>query len=179
MDTPLAVNLRRLRQARALTVVELARAAGTARATLTQLEAGSGNPTLETLYALANALGVPLAELIAESSGPKLVRHGEGIHVAGEAVEAWLLDRTQTAEIYDFTLTTSKAQHSAPHPRGTREHLHVHTGRIRVGPAESPLELGPGDYASFPADVAHVYERLGSARVTGTLVITSAAMSTF
>ncbi|MDN5726301.1 MAG: helix-turn-helix domain-containing protein, partial [Propionibacteriales bacterium] len=38
-----------------MSTAELARRAGLARATLTQLEAGSGNPTLETLYGLANA----------------------------------------------------------------------------------------------------------------------------
>jgi transcriptional regulator with XRE-family HTH domain len=173
---PLAFNLRRLRRARGLTVVDLARASGTARATLTQLESGAGNPTLETLYALANALGAPLADLIAEPAQPKVIRHGEGVHVAGQAVEAWLLDRTPTAEIYDFSLTTSQVQPSAAHPPGTWEHLHLHTGRIRTGPAESPIELGPGDYGAFPADCDHVYERLGPARVSGTLIIT---VSTF
>jgi transcriptional regulator with XRE-family HTH domain len=176
--TPLAVNLRRLRRARGLTVVELARAAGTARATLTQLESGGGNPTLETLYALANALGVPLAGLIAEPPQvppPRVVRRGAGVHVLGTAVEAWLLDRTPTAEIYDFTLAGPGPQHSAAHPRGTWEHLHVHTGRIRTGPAESPIELGPGDYGAFAADRDHRYERLGSAKVAGTLIITTAS----
>ncbi|SFW63368.1 helix-turn-helix domain-containing protein [Amycolatopsis australiensis] len=173
--SPLAFNLRRLRKARGLTVVDLARTSRTARATLTQLEAGTGNPTLETLYALANALGVPLADLIAErppAPPSRVTRRGEGVRVAGKSVEAWLLDRTPAAEIYDFTLTTSEIQQSEPHPPGTWEHLHLHTGRIRTGPAESPIELGPGDYAAFAADVAHVYERIGTARVTGTLIIT-------
>src|SRR5215211_4498410 len=43
-------------------------------------------------------------------------------------------------------------------PAGVVERLLVHAGRMRVGPESSPVELGPGDYARYAADVAHVYE---------------------
>src|SRR3954467_81598 len=96
MDRPaLAGNLRRLRGERRLSGTDLAQRAGISRATLIQLEAGSGNPTLETLYGLANALDATLADLIAEPPAtvpPRVVRAGTGAHVVGEAVEAWLLE---------------------------------------------------------------------------------------
>ncbi len=176
---PLAVNLRRLRRSRGLPAVELARRAGLARATLTQLEAGGGNPTLETLYALANALDAPLAELIAEPKAaalPRVLRRGEGVPVAGASVQAWLLatisGRGGGTEIYDFTVGGSAPQRSAPHPAGTREHLHLYEGRVAVGPTASPVELGPGDFASFDADCDHLYQRLGTGQAAGVLVIT-------
>jgi transcriptional regulator with XRE-family HTH domain len=181
-QSPLAVNLRRLRRSRGLPAVELARRAGLARATLTQLEAGGGNPTLETLYALANALDAPLAELIAEPKAaalPRVLRRGEGARVAGVAVEAWLLatisDHRGGTEIYDFTLRGSSVQRSAPHAAGTREHLHLYEGGVAVGPAASPVELGPGDFTSFDADCDHLYQRLGAVRAAGVLVITKTA----
>ena len=33
-------------------------------------------------------------------------------------------------------------------------------GRARLGPATAPVELRPGDYLSYPGDVAHVFEAL-------------------
>jgi hypothetical protein len=36
----------------------------------------------------------------------------------------------------------------------------VATGRMRTGPVDAPIELGPGDYATFRGDVAHRYEAL-------------------
>lgn len=178
-QSPLAANLRRLRRSRGLPAVELARRAGLARATLTQLEAGGGNPTLETLYALANALDAPLAELIAEPKAvalPRVVRRGEGVRVVGASVEAWLLATVSGhgggTEIYEFTLRGQSAQHSAPHPAGTREHIHLYEGRVSVGPAASPVELGPGDFTSFDGDCDHLYQRLDAARAAGVLVIT-------
>lgn len=181
-DRPLAVNLRRLRAHAGLTVVDLARRSGVGRATLTQLEAGGGNPTLETLYALANELGVPLADLITArgEAPPHVVRSGDGPRVAGTAVEAWLLEQARDAgrsvEIYAFTLHGRTVQRSAAHAPGTREHLHVHTGGVRVGPVDAPVELGPGDYADFAADAPHLYQRL-SGTVAATLVITAPTAS--
>ena len=48
----------------ALSLTELAKRAGIAKSTLSQLENGTGNPSLETLWALGTALGVPLSRLI-------------------------------------------------------------------------------------------------------------------
>ncbi len=179
--SPLATNLRRLRQQRGLSTVELARRATISRATLTQLEAGDGNPTLETLYGLANALEATLADLITPPAGgdpPRVTRAGEGTRVAGDSVEAWLLDtvtsRSPSAEIYDFRLHSGAVQHSAGHAAGTSEHLHVYSGRIRVGPVDDPVELAAGDFVTFDAARDHLYQRIGTARLRGLLVITRA-----
>lgn len=178
-DRPLATNLRRLRRAAGLSVVELARRADLGRATLTQLEAGGGNPTLETLYALAGELNVTLADLIAEpdtAPGPRVIRHGEGPATRGTVVEARLLHREQradaTIEHYAVTLHPGERQLSRAHPPGTREHLHLHSGRAVVGPADAPIELGADDYLDFPADVPHEYRALpGELPVRATLAI--------
>ena len=53
LSRALGENVRRLRLERGLSVVELAARSGVARATLTQLESGRGNPTIETIAALA------------------------------------------------------------------------------------------------------------------------------
>jgi transcriptional regulator with XRE-family HTH domain len=160
-----AANLRRLRAERDLSTVELARRSGVARATLAQLEAGRGNPTLETLYALANTLEVGLGDVIAPpvAEEVEVVRADEGARVAGAAVRARLVARLSGRgglEIYDFALRAGRRQRSEPHPPGVVEHLLVHAGRIRVGPEPAPVELGPGDYARYAATVAHVYEAL-------------------
>ena len=62
----MAANLRRLRIARRLSLSELARATGMSKATLSSVESGRSNPTIETLAALAGALRVSLGELLEE-----------------------------------------------------------------------------------------------------------------
>jgi transcriptional regulator with XRE-family HTH domain len=162
----IAANLRALRARRNLSVVTLAERSGVARATLTKLEAGRGNPTIDTLYALANALDAALGDLIEEPAvapAPvEVVRAGDGARVGG-TVTAHLLDRVyghRLAEIYEATFAT-RARHADPHPAGVVEWILVIAGRLRTGPASAPVELGPGDFVRFAGDVPHVYQAVG------------------
>ena len=173
----LAVNLRRLRAERGLSTVALARNSGVARATLAQLEAGRGNPTLETLYALANTLEVALADVIAPpvAADVEVLRAVDGPRVTGAAVRARLVARLSgrgSVELYELSLRSGRRQVSAAHPAGVVEHLLVHAGRARVGPESAPVDLGPGDYARYPGSVPHVYQALERG-LTATLLIQS------
>ncbi|WP_203655765.1 helix-turn-helix domain-containing protein [Actinocatenispora rupis] len=160
----IAANLRALREKQGLSVAALADRSGIARATLTKLEAGRGNPTIDTLYALADALGSALGDLIgARTTAPvEVIRAGGGTKVRG-AVSARLLDRVhghRLAELYDVDFATT-ARHADPHPAGVVESLLLTEGRLRVGPADAPVELSAGDFVRFPGDVPHLYEALG------------------
>ena len=91
----IADQLRRLRASRGLSASALARQAGIAKSTLTQLELGRGNPGIETLWALANTLGVPFAELIAAAPADvAIVRAGQGTTTEDEqaTMQATLID---------------------------------------------------------------------------------------
>lgn len=66
-------RLRQLRLARKLTQAQLAERAGLSDKFLGELERGRGNPTLTTLAALSEALGVRLVDLLAlELDRPRL-----------------------------------------------------------------------------------------------------------
>src|SRR3954451_12774934 len=80
----LAANLRRLRVAAHTSLSELARTTGVGKATLSAIENGRGNTTIETLPALAAARGVPVVErLDAPQPAPVIVvRAGRGEGVA-------------------------------------------------------------------------------------------------
>jgi transcriptional regulator with XRE-family HTH domain len=70
----LARNLAGLRHARALTQEALARSPKVPRSTVASLEIRAGNPSLVVLVKVAQALGVPIDELLA--SPRALVRAG-------------------------------------------------------------------------------------------------------
>lgn len=161
----LARNLRRLRAARGLSLVALADRSGVAKATLTKLEAGRGNPTVETLYAIADALGAPLSELLrtgVEAHGVDVLRAADGPLVPG-AVEARLLDRVHGPGLVElFALTVGeRPRHAGPHPAGVVETLVVVAGRLQAGPEDAPVDLGEGDRLRFPGDRPHLYAGLG------------------
>lgn len=57
-------SLVRERARTGLSLAEVARRAGIAKSTLSQLESGNGNPSLETLWSLCVALDIPFAVLL-------------------------------------------------------------------------------------------------------------------
>src|SRR5690242_16144007 len=81
----IAASLRRERSRAGLSLTELARRAGVAKSTLSQLEAGSGNPSVETLWALGVALDVPFSRLV-EPAVPtvQVIRAGQGAALVSE-----------------------------------------------------------------------------------------------
>lgn len=62
----LAKNIAALRRYRNLSLVQLARSSGVPKSTISNIESGSANPSIETIYKLAQALSVSLEELISK-----------------------------------------------------------------------------------------------------------------
>jgi transcriptional regulator with XRE-family HTH domain len=160
----IAAALRRERRRSGLSLTEVARQAGIAKSTLSQLESGAGNPSLETLWALAITLDVPVSRLI-DPPRPRIqvIRAGEGPTVSAAAADyqATLLSAGPPAarrDIYHIAAEPGQARTSEPHMPGLVEHVVVGAGRALVGLADEPVELGPGDYISYPGDVLHVFE---------------------
>ncbi|MFF3501048.1 helix-turn-helix domain-containing protein [Streptomyces sp. NPDC003247] len=162
----MARNVRLLREQRGLSLAELARQAGVAKQTLSTLEQGMGNPTLDTLFAIAAALGVPMTRLVAEPEQVMIVQRGDQVVWQEHGgYQARPLDHIYGSGVIENYVVRIKArageaEPSEPHRVGTLEHLYVISGRVRVGPADSPIELEAGDFARFPADRPHVYEAL-------------------
>lgn len=161
-----AMSLRRERTRAGISLTELARRAGIAKSTLSQLEAGSGNPSLETLWALGVALGVPLSRLVEPPRRPvTVIRAGEGaaMHTENAEYAAVLLAACPPGarrDIYRVRAQPGSPYLARPHVPGTAEHLVLGTGRVLAGPAGETVELGPGDYMLYPADVPHVFDAL-------------------
>ena len=160
-----ATNVRALRAEAGLTLADLAGAAGLGKSTLAQLESGRANPSVETLWAIAAALGVPFARLVEEERPAlRVVRAREMPAMLSEETHGWegrLLaasHRRGTFDLYSLDLEAGSARHADPHHAGVVEHLVLVTGRLTVGPRTGPVDLGAGDLVTFAADVPHVYE---------------------
>ncbi len=70
------IQLRRFRQANGLSLRKLAQKADVHYVSLVRLEAGQFDPRLSTLYKLAKALDVTVAELLGETTSNKGGKHG-------------------------------------------------------------------------------------------------------
>ncbi len=177
-------NLRRYRGLLGLSSSEVAQRSGVARATVSALEAGRGNPTLDTLSAIARVLGVDVADLVAPDSdlAMTVVRAGEHDQDA-EGVTFRLLRRFRAGpcviDFYDLRAGGGETQFSEGHGESVLEHIVVHAGEleVRLEPSRGELRrtvLGPGDYVAFTASAPHVYTA-GDGEVRASLLIHYAA----
>ena len=157
----LADAVRRLRAERGLTAAELCLRSGVAKATLSAIEAGRGNPRLETLRDLAEALAVDVIDLLGAPAPPAVtvVRRTEGTELPDLAVPGRLV-RSVTmgaalVEFYELEIRPGGHETSASHGVGAHEHVFCLSGRVRLGPIDAPVDLEEGDYVSYPADRPH------------------------
>jgi quercetin dioxygenase-like cupin family protein len=80
------------------------------------------------------------------------------------------LNLEKDVEFYEVQLETGGALRSAPHFEGTREFLTVQKGQVRVESAGDAEDLGPGDSASYRADVPHAIVNMGKGEAVVFLV---------
>ncbi|TWE11264.1 helix-turn-helix domain-containing protein [Rudaeicoccus suwonensis] len=162
-----AQRLRALRAERGLSLSELARRADVGKGSLSEIESGRRNPTLETLYALCEPLGVPLTALIGEADGAAALAEG--------GMSSVLLDVRHhdgvTVEVFRLQFPAG-ARHTSPgHGPGVREHLLVTRGRLRVG-TRPAVELATGEARDWDSSRRHTYAVVGDS-AEAIVVITS------
>lgn len=164
-------NVRRLRQAQGLTAAELAASANISAAMLSRLERGDVSPSLDTLAALASALGTAVAVLLrspeAIQSDAQHVRRGEGLEVVrrgtkrGHTYHLLASNRGPRRIFEPFLVTlTSKSEEFPEFDHPGTEFIHILEGSLRYRHGPESFLLKPGDSLTFRGDVPHGPEEL-------------------
>ena len=161
-----------------MTLSALAEQAGVAKSTVSLIERGQGNPSIDTVGALASALGVPFASLFQEEAPGQevlVVRERDGSLVAPEAgrpsdglVIRHMLTRTggSLIEIYTLLLEEGAVRHASAHVSGLLEHVTVAAGTVEIATDSFSEIVSQGDVISFRADRPHTFKAVdGRARL--------------
>jgi len=164
----LARNLASLRYARTLTQETLAKASGLPRSTIANLESGVGNPSLAVLIKVANALGVPIDELLAAPRAK--VRKWPAADIAARVQGRGVTLRPLVPEpvpeemltLMDFAANGS--MRGTPHLPGTREFFTCLDGAVTIFVVGERFDLGAGDVLAFPGNVPHSYQNADAQR---------------
>ncbi len=165
------------RAARGMRVADLAREVGVTPSLISQIEHGQSRPSVSTLFALAQALAVPVDAFFRESppapepdadSGPAappgdgryVVRRGSRAVIDIEGGVHWeRLTRTTHPHLDFFELIYEPGAQSHPRPYthpGT-EMVLITTGAFDITIGFDTTRLHPGDSISFPSTMPHRY----------------------
>lgn len=162
----LGENIRALREQHGLSLNQLSERSGVAKATLFKIERARTNATVETLVSIANALNVSMSSLftLPPTAAVDVVKFGTGEPLSDASTSTELLRNQVTSagtmEMFRLTIRANHSVNSAPHGPGSREHVFVRSGRLRVGPTGDEVELEAGDYCTYPTDGGHLWESL-------------------
>lgn len=156
-------ELRHWRQARALTLNQVGERAGLNVGYLSQIENGKALPSLEALMAIAQALDVPPAWLLLDSSRPpRVVRASERPRAEGPRGGAFSeVDGGTSRDVRILDGLVPPGSGTGMHAHTGDEHHVILAGRWRMTQGEHSFELGSGDYLAWDASIPHSAEVIG------------------
>lgn len=161
----LGANVRRRRQARGLTLDQLACASGVSTTMLSEVERSVKNPTVKLAYQIARALGCSLTDLLEDDGAPppRIVRAGDRrslvdpeTGVARHALSPDLLRRGLEFVAYELPSGQSAGE-MEPNRTGIVEHVTVQSGTLTLLLGSETFVLEAGDGITYGPQVTVEY----------------------
>jgi transcriptional regulator with XRE-family HTH domain len=162
---------------------KLAAFSGLTQKQLYALESGKTVPTIDLLWKIANALGVPFGSLISDTliaaqrrdilvlrdADKKPISSSNGCFTSRPLFP---FDSKRHLEFYELTIAPGHLEKAEAHAAGSLEQLVVVCGDIEIisGKAQ-PQRLQKGDAIVFESDVPHSYENLATTEALLYLVL--------
>ncbi|MBN2049089.1 MAG: helix-turn-helix transcriptional regulator [Spirochaetales bacterium] len=158
----------------------LAQLSGVSKAMLSQIESDKVNPTVATVWKIAQGLAVDIGTLLGGSGDhPRrftvtrsdrintLDMDEEGVHIKTLSP----LDMVEDLEMYLCTFTPGGNLNSSPHFPKTEEFLTVLSGKIRVTAGDNITECEAGDFIAYHCDLPHSIANIGDSDAVVHMVV--------
>lgn len=175
----IARNLRAERTRRGWSLEQLAARSGVSKGILVQLEQERTNPTVTTLYRVAEGLGITVASLVevVDDRPLRVLGQDDGSVVwsgAHGGVGRLMLGTTAPGylELWQWTLEPGDRCDGTVDPPGTHELLAVDQGTLALTVDEETAAVGSGCTVRFASDRPHQYRNDDHQTVRFHMVIT-------
>lgn len=168
--TRIGERIRELRQARGLTMQQLADRAQISRRLLTQIEHGQANPSLVTITRIARELGTDFTNLLdAASASPSPVEvFGADDHVLvwssehGSTAHLLVSTRdTRAADLWLWRLAPGDSYHGHADPERSQELFYVLEGSLTVSADGMEVLVPQGSASRLRSDRSYSYANAG------------------
>ncbi|MBY6240709.1 helix-turn-helix domain-containing protein [Methylosinus sp. Sm6] len=175
----LGATVQRLRKAYNLSLSELSQQSGVAKSIISQIERNETNPTLATIWRLAQALDVsiegvlqmtedePFLEKTSKSDTPILVSDDGKCRLA---IIGWI-KTVEWLQCYEFSADPGGVLESEAHQRGSVESLSSREGELEVEVAGARAIVRAGETLRYRCDRPHVIRNIGATMAQATMVV--------
>lgn len=153
-------QIRNLRKEQQLTIEQLAQKSEVSGITISNIENGRSNPTLNILWKLTEALNVPLTTILGYSSETKTITKSANSCFSNDLEKGWLVQPIFQEDNVDMFRVCIKA-----HSRKKQEHqskdsteiITVMNGHLTLVVGDKTYKLETFDSINFNAGASHEY----------------------
>ncbi len=187
----IGARLREGREQKELSLRELARRVSVSPSLISQIERGRAMPSVGTLFAIANELGLVIDELFkdterpvpgkspppaaASAAGPVQRRSGRRTIQLRSGVRWERLTTSNDPEVeflyVVYDVGAASCDEGSLFRHGGKEYGYILSGRLGIQIGFESYELGPGDSLSFDAEAPHRLWTIGKEPVTAIFAI--------
>lgn len=156
-------RLKTIRLSKGLSLDRVAELTGVSKPMLGQIERALSNPTVSTLWKIAEGLKVPFSSFIEETPKSIQLVKEENItpiiedHERYEVYPIFPTEAGKPFEMYSVKLKPGCSYSSNPHPIGVEEYLWVTEGVLNLTCLDHQYTLKKSEGIRFRADALHQY----------------------
>lgn len=159
----IAVNLKELRTERNLTLGQLSKISGISKAMLSDIEKGGSNPTINTIWKIANGLNVPYTRLMENiEKETTVIRKSEPIVQTGETghyrIYCYFANTpVRNFELFYVELDAHSSNATIGHSEKAQEYIYIIQGELILQTEAGDHTLNAGDALVFDSSISHTY----------------------
>lgn len=167
INSIIAENLKRLRNERNLSLGKLSELSDISKVMLSQIEKGETNPTINTIWKIANGLNIPYTSLLEQQQQNAYVIKKSDTVSQQTVNEDYRLYCYYTNtpyrnfEFFQMELDEGCSYTSVGHPEKSEEYLMVLEGQLNLEVNNETYHLYTDDAITFNASAKHVYVNNG------------------
>ncbi len=173
----IAKNLKSIREEKKLSLDKVSELTGVSKSMLGQIERGESNPTITTVWKIANGLKISFTALINTPQQDTVIIKSHEIEPLIEDNGRYRIfphfpyKNERRFEVYSVELEKGGYLSADAHREGTQEFITVFNGELTVKVNGQEYNVREGDSIRFKADKPHVYHNSGSRKARLSMVI--------
>lgn len=162
----IAENLKRFRDERKLSLDNVSKLSGVSKSMLGQIERGEANPTVSTVWKIANGLKISFTELmikaesnieiVDKSQVQPLVEDNNRVRI----FPVFPFDSIRRFEMYSIEFDSKGYLSTEAHQQGTQEFITVFSGKLNVSINSENYTVTAGNSIRFKGDCIHSYKNV-------------------
>lgn len=177
MTKNLGIQLKKIRQQRGMSLDDMAKLTDVSKAQLAQMEKGESNPTVSTIWKIADGLKISFSSLLQPpKTSVKKISPSEIPYLTEDDGRYRVFsiipyDPERGWELYRIEMDPKCSYESVPHMDGVEESMTVVGGRMKIALESEEIVLEAGETLVFSGNQIHRYQNFGENMAIAHLII--------